>query len=877
MKEVNQMSMTPILLKNYEPHPFKIPKAELTFDLDKSKTIVTSILNVERNEVYTAENIQDLKLDGENLKLQSIVLNDKELTNEHYQVDDASVIIKNVPDAFTLQICVEISPKDNKALSGLYESSNNLCTQCESHGFRRMTYFIDRPDNLTCFTTHLIADEKNYPVLLSNGNCVNDELENGKRHVTWFDPTLKPSYLFAIVAGNFDKLSDSFTTCSEKEVSLGIFVEKGKLDQADFAMEALKRAMKWDEETYGREYDLNVYNVVGVSDFNYGAMENKGLNVFNSAVMLANPNTSIDAEYIMILRVIGHEYFHNWSGNRVTLKNWFQLSLKEGLTVFRDQHFTSDMTESTVQRINEVNLLKTAQFSEDAGPMAHPVRPHSYISMNNFYTATVYNKGAEVIGMIKTLLGPDTFRKGMDHYFDTNDGKSVTTDEFVASMEWAGGIDLSQFKRWYDQAGTPKVKVTYEYDVSTKVLVLHCQQNTPPTADGSAKEPFVIPLVIGFLNLDSLPVSDDPAVEQRSDSFILHFTMASQSFRFEHVENEPVLSLNRNFSAPIKIDYDYSREDLIYIFSNDTDLFNRWESFQRYTKDEIFNLYSDNATDFSPSDKLIDGLRSTLNELYKEGRFIACMFAPISVKSILMEHPGSDIVRLNQMLNLFYRKLAESLIDDMTRIFNNQYEYSNEMFDYKDIMARSLKSISLLYITLATREFNTAKEYFNAANTMTERWAALTALNDYDVPQRDACLNELYEQFKDDQLVVDKWFSLIARMNHMKSFTQVKSLLNHKAYNQQNPNNVRSLVGAFCSSVTFHECYEESYRWLSEIIISADKFNPQLATRLASTFIYFKLYDDKRAQAMIKELNYLKENSRSKDMSEVIQNALSQT
>ncbi len=871
--------MKRIYLKDYQPHPFKITTAELTFRLDPKKTVVSSILTIEPNEAHDDHTVTDLILDGEYLKLISIFKDNQKLNTKQFTVTESQLIIHDTIGACKLNIEVEISPIENKALSGLYCSSNNFCTQCESHGFRRITYFIDRPDNLTCFTTHLIAQKDDYPVLLGNGNCTHESIDGDFKKVTWEDPTLKPCYLFAVVAGDYDHIQDQFVTMSGRKVTLGIYVEKGKLDQADFAMFSLKKAMEWDEKAYGREYDLDIYNVVGVSDFNFGAMENKGLNIFNSAVMLANSETALDAEYIYILRVIGHEYFHNWSGNRVTLKNWFQLSLKEGLTVFRDQHFTSDMTDEVVQRINEVSRLKTTQFSEDAGPMSHPVRPHSYISMNNFYTTTVYNKGAEVIGMMKTILGPEKFRLGMDHYFSENDGCAVTTDDFVSAMEHAGNIDLSQFKRWYTQAGTPEVSFSVNYDKTTQVLIIRCEQNTAPTADGSEKEPFVIPLVIGFVNLDHEPVITDPMIEQRQDSYILHLTMKVQEFKFEGVEQLPILSLNRNFSAPIKLKLSKeldTNESLTTIIGKDTDRFNRWDATQIYIKKRILELYHSKDTEILLDSKWIDALKSLLHECHHDGRFINCVLKPISAQSILIENPNLDILRINRCVHLFYTRLSHALLDEMKRIFSTQYGYTEDLFNYEDISIRSLKSIALYYIVLASEKFEIAKEYYNNARTMTDRWAALSALNHFDVSQRSDCLDDFYQRFHNDKLVVNKWLTMNALSDHESVFETVKQLTEHQAYDYQNPNNVRSLVGVFSDTIAFHRDYHHTYRWLSEIVLSTESFNPQLAARVAQPLVYFKLYDEKRRNAMIAELEYLNQKITSKDLGEVIKNSLSQ-
>ena len=583
----------PIYLKDYQPPAYLIDEIYLHFDLYENETLVKSSLKVRHNR-SSLDKSKTLILNGEELKLLSLKIEGKLVPDTQYKVTDKFLIIHEVPDNFDLEIIVNIDPQKNTALSGLYRSQHTYCTQCEAEGFRRITYFLDHPDILAKYKTTITAEAKRYPILLSNGNLIKaGELEGGRHYTTWEDPFKKPSYLFALVAGDFDLLEDTFVTQSDRKIALRIYVEKGYRDQASHAMYSLKEAMKWDERAYGREYDLDIYMIVAIGDFNMGAMENKGLNIFNTKYVLAKPETATDDDYINILSVVSHEYFHNWSGNRVTCRDWFQLSLKEGLTIFRDQSFSEEILSHAVMRIKDINDLREVQFPEDSSPLAHPVRPESYIEINNFYTATVYNKGAEVLRMLQTILGKELFRNGMDLYFARHDGQAVTIEEYIKAMEDVSGIDLTQFRLWYSQAGTPLVKVLDAYEPKAQLYSLSFTQTCPETPGQMQKKPFFIPVRIGLLDEkgNSIPLITNN--ESEIDEKVLFLTQTSQVFQFKNIATKPIPSLLRNFSAPVKLNYDYTDEDLLFLFKHDKDPFNRFEAGQKYALRLALKLVDD--------------------------------------------------------------------------------------------------------------------------------------------------------------------------------------------------------------------------------------------------------------------------------------------
>lgn len=856
-------------LKDYLDHPFNIPKVELTFSLDPKKTTVHAKMVVKR----VHDHGDTCELYGEQLLLKSIVKDGVVLTDKDYTLTDQKIELHNVSDECVLELETEISPENNKALSGLYMSQGNFCTQCESHGFRRIMYFIDRPDNMSEFTTHIIADKKAYPVLLGNGNCINTQ-DLGEQHsATWLDPSLKPSYLFAIVAGQFESISDTFKTKDGKDVKLGIYVEPGKIDQAGFAMEALKLAMKWDEDTFDRVYDLTDYNVVGVSDFNFGAMENKGLNVFNTACMLANPKTSTDNDYINVLGVIGHEYFHNWTGNRITLRNWFQLSLKEGLTVYRDQEFTADLTEPVVKRIQDVNILRSYQFTEDAGPMSHPVRPDSYVSMNNFYTTTVYNKGAEVVRMIKTILGEEGFKKGMALYFDKFDGQAVTTEDFVNAHQEANGVDLEQFKRWYTQSGTPKINVITDHNLETGLFTIKLTQVLDAN---KASEPFLIPLNIGFITNETVINVNGGQVIDRDGEFTLVLDSIENEFSFEGLFAPVTLSLNRGFSAPVIIEHSLTDDDLIKLIGDDTDLFNRWDAIQQYSYKTIHAWVKDktNLTSKTIPKSFVDALNKLLVEHKNDGRFISVCFMPMQARTILDKMPGHDILTIHEVCQYFYEQIAIHCFDHFSNFYKSPVNDNGTNFNYPAISARSLKNIALAYMVKKTKSFNEARTYYRKSQNMTEMMGALTAMNKGNAAERQTCLDDFKTKFKNDALVMNKWFALHASLNDDSVHGTVRTLMKDPLFNIQNPNDVRALLGSYIANPLFHDLKYDNYGWLTDLIIEMDTFNPQLASRFVQPLLQHRLYDQERKDQMIICLEKLKVAANSNDVIEVVNNGL---
>lgn len=856
-------------LKDYTDHAFNVSKIDLTFLLDPKETKVIAKMSINK----VGDHTDDCELYGESLQLIELKLNGQTLQKNQYKVDESKLILKNVPNSFDLEVITQISPIENKTLSGLYMSRGNFCTQCESHGFRRIMYFIDRPDNMTEFTTHIIADKKKYPVLLGNGNCI-DVTDMGDQHkATWYDPSLKPSYLFAIVAGEFESIHDTFTTMEGKEVKLGIYVEPGKIDQASFAMDALKLAMKWDEDTFGRAYDLTDYNIVGVSDFNFGAMENKGLNVFNTACMLANPKTSTDADYIQVLGVIGHEYFHNWTGNRITLKNWFQLSLKEGLTVFRDQTFTADLTEPVVKRIQDVHILRTHQFLEDAGPMSHPVRPHAYVSMNNFYTTTVYNKGAEVVRMLKTILGDEGFKAGMALYFDRHDGQAVTTDDFVAAHADANDVNLDQFKLWYDQSGTPKINIICDHNLETGQLKLICEQVLD---EKKSPKPFLIPFKIGFLT-DKTPINPNQTnVIEREDGYVLLIDKLSNEFIFEGLFDDVTLSLNRGFSAPVIVEYERSLTDLINVIRTDSDLFNRWDALQQYSIGQM-KAWLENDSNLENeilNSDFIDALLGLIRDCAKDGKFLSVCFTPIQPRSLLDQLPGSDILKINRVCSYFYKQIATHCQSAFENAYKIDVVENGESFNYDAISQRALKNIALLFLSMTEKNNELAKKQFDEAKNMTETMGALCAFNLQPSDVRDQSLETFKQTFADDALVINKWFALHASIKDDSVHNKVRSLLKDPLYNKQNPNDVRALVGSYMANPLFHDRSYDNYEWLTDMILDMDEFNPQLAARFVQPFMHHRLYDEGRSAEMVICLEKLQSKAKSKDLKEVVTSAL---
>lgn len=855
----------PTYLKDYRPADFFIPETELIIELKEKDTIVSSKLHVVRNQL-TGKHTRSLVLNGEAQTLQSILLNCKPCASKDYQVDEDSLTILNVPDEFTLEIQSRIQPQENTTLSGLYRSNQMFCTQCEAEGFRRITYFLDRPDVLSKFTTKIIADKTKYPVLLSNGNRVAKGDLEGERHwVQWVDPFNKPCYLFALVAGNLHCNADTYRTGSGKTVALEIYVEQQNKDKTAHALNALKKAMHWDEETFGLEYDLDLYMIVAVNDFNMGAMENKGLNIFNSKYVLADQDIATDSDFENIESVIGHEYFHNWTGNRVTCRDWFQLSLKEGLTVFREQLFSADCGNGTVKRIQDVNLIRAKQFSEDAGPLAHPVRPDSYIEINNFYTMTIYHKGAEVIRMLYTLLGKAGFRKGMDLYFERHDGQAATTDNFVEAMSDANHVDLSQFKRWYVQAGTPTVTAHGAYNPDAKIYTLTLSQQTPPTPDKSDKKPFVIPVKFALLSTEGQSITEEQ---------VLVFKDEKQSFTFENIKENPVPSLLGGFSAPVKLSYAYSDADLIMLMGHDPDLLNRWDACQKIYEKLLFSLYKNPDSNISSS--VIEGLKQAI-QTTEEAGLLAQLFLLPSFDYLLELMGEVDPIRLLQARDKLKHHIASTLSKEFERLYQ-QYHRDNQELTKEAMGARQLKNTALAFLMLsdADKWLHLAEKQYEKASNMTDRIGALYAINDVPMPLRATLLKDFYEKWAHVPLVVNKWFLLEAQSRLPDTPKRVKELTAHKSFAISNPNNVYALIRGFASNPHgFHHPSGEGYDFLANMVLELNKLNPQVAARVVEPLTHWRKYTAPHADQMKAALNQiLVENNLSNDVYELAQKSV---
>jgi aminopeptidase N len=858
MRDTNPQT---VYLKDYTAPEYLIDSVELNFTLDDENTQVISRLTMRRNPASRSAG-KSLTLAGENLKLLRVNLNDgDDLTMADYQQTADELIINQVPQdkSFVLTIENQINPQANTALEGLYLSNGMLCTQCEAEGFRKITYYLDRPDVMARFTTTIIADKSRYPVLLSNGNKVGyGELSENRHWVTWEDPFAKPCYLFALVAGQLHCVEGRFTTQSGRNISLQVFVEPHDLDKCNHALQSLKNAMRWDEEVYGREYDLDLYMIVAVSHFNMGAMENKGLNVFNTKYVLARPDTATDADYEHIEGVIGHEYFHNWTGNRITCRDWFQLSLKEGFTVFRDQEFTGDRTSKAVKRIEDVNMLRTRQFAEDAGPLAHPIRPDSYIEINNFYTLTVYEKGAEVVRMIHTLLGAEGFRKGSDLYFERHDGQAVTCDDFVKAMEDANGADLTQFRRWYSQAGTPVLTVRQHYKPDDQTLTLSIAQNCPPTPGQPIKEPLHIPVRIGLISPDgSVAPCRLAGSDQASDEVTLSVTEAEQSFTFEGLAQRPVVSLLRGFSAPVKLDVDHSLEELAFLLSHDSDTFNRWEAGQQLAGTIIMGLIEDarKGRDLHLDPMITGAFRQVLEQSWDDLSYFSLLLDLPSETYLAEQMPVVDVEAIHKAREFVKRTLARQLQPQFQALYQANHRDESGQFDAGAIGRRRIKNTCLGYLSkLENADIqNWAEQQFKTAGNMTDQIAALTAIVNNPHPATEQCLTDFYRQWRDEALVIDKWFTLQATSPMPGTFATVQALLAHDAFDLKNPNRVRSLIGAFSQAnpLHFHAADGQGYQFLADQIIALNTINPQVASRMLGALTQWRRYDESR-QALMK-------------------------
>ncbi|WP_423895957.1 aminopeptidase N [Candidatus Pelagadaptatus aseana] len=881
-----------IYLADYQVPDFLIDKTELLFQLDPEQTRVATTLRMRRNPKSEASDAP-LILNGQDMLLEQVTLNGRVLSGDEYSADDQYLTIHQPGDDFVLETVVVINPAANTSLEGLYKSRTMFCTQCEAEGFRKITYYLDRPDVLSEFVTRIEADKSEFPVLLSNGNRIDaGELEQGRHFAVWHDPFRKPAYLFALVAGTLSVVEDTFTTCSGRQVDLKIFVEEKDLDKCDHAMMSLKNSMRWDEEVYGREYDLDIFMIVAVDDFNMGAMENKGLNIFNTSCVLAKPETTTDAGFQRVEGVVAHEYFHNWSGNRVTCRDWFQLSLKEGFTVFRDAEFSADMNSATVKRVEDVSLLRTMQFAEDGGPMAHPVRPPSFIEISNFYTLTIYEKGAEVVRMIHTLLGQKTFRKGSDLYFDRHDGEAATIEDFVAAMEQASGRDLTQFKLWYSQAGTPELHVSDSYDEAAQQYRLVIEQRCPDTPEASAEEklPMHIPVAIGLLgdagNLaihlqGALPDTETPDNTHR----VLELTEARQEFVFNQLPEKPVPALLRGFSAPVKLHYDYSRDELMRLMSAEDDGFCRWDAAQQLAVEVIYDAMQAwrDHQEFVVDARLVQAYRSVLSDKSLDKAMVSLMLQ-LPSEAYLSELADSiDVEAIHFGRREVRRQIAEALKFELSEAYAENNPETVYKASAEQIAQRSLKNVCLSYLLLLDESIgiNLAQQQFSQANNMTDTIAALHGLLGADPHKAqdlaDQALANFYQRWQQEALVVNQWLMAQAICSLPDGVARVEKLMSHEAFDLKNPNKVRSLIGAFCNNnaINFHIESGEGYRFLADQIITLNKLNPQIAARLVTPLTKWRKYDAARQQLMKNELERIRSTEElSKDVFEVVTKSL---
>jgi aminopeptidase N len=874
----------PVRLQDYRPPDWLIATVELDASLHPTATTVRAKLKLKPNAAGAPA---PLVLDGEDLQLRSLALDGKPLPAENFVATPDKLTIAQPPNRpFTLEIETVLDATANTQLMGLYRAGATYCTQCEAEGFRRITYFLDRPDVMAVYTTRIEADKAEAPVLLANGNLVaQGDVPGTSRHfAVWHDPFPKPSYLFALVGGNLAAVKDTFTTMSGRKVDLAIYVEPGKEDRCAYAMDSLKRAMRWDEQAFGREYDLDIFMIVAVSAFNMGAMENKGLNVFNDKYVLASPTTATDSDYAGIEAVIAHEYFHNWTGDRITCRDWFQLCLKEGLTVFRDQEFTADQRSHAVERISDARALRSHQFVEDAGPLAHPVRPELYHEINNFYTSTVYDKGAEVVRMIRTLLGRELFRKGMDLYFERHDGQAATVEQFVQCFADVSGRDMTQFMRWYSQAGTPDVKVAPHYDARTQTYRLDIAQAIPPTPGQPDKEPMVIPLAFGLVGKDGrdMPLMVDGAPLSRG---VLELTKPSQSFVFTGIAERPVPSLNRGFSAPIKLALPIEPQDLRFLAAHDSDQFNRWQAVQSLAmtllKANVAALRA--GQPLREDDGLMAALGATLKDSSLEPAFIALTLAPPSEADIAREI-GSDVDP--DAVFAARRKLRAATGERHGPALAETYQQMTSSGPYQpDAQSagrRALKNICLDLLAITGRDDAIARalsQYQNADN-MTDRMAALETLAQHDRPERAQALDDFYRRYSSDPLIIDKWLALQAAIPEPGTLDRVRSLTKHPAFSIANPNRVRALIGSFAqvNHTQFNRSDGAGYEFVADFVLSLDPKNPQVAARLMGAFRSWRALEPKRrarAEATLRRIAATP--SLSRDVHDIVARTLAES
>ena len=871
-----------ILLKDYRPPAYAIEEVTLAVDLFEERARVCSRLICRRNIQAAPE--APLVLQGRQLVLKSVALDGVVLTPDQYRLDDETLTIPTVPERFVLTVETELYPQNNTSLDGLYRSSGNFCTQCEAEGFRKITYFLDRPDVLARYEVTISAEQKRYPVLLANGNLIEaGELTQGRHYARWQDPFPKPSYLFAMVAGNLVKIADTFVTRSGRQVALEIYVEAHNRDKCEHAMGSLKKAMRWDEETFGLEYDLDQYMIVAVDDFNMGAMENKGLNVFNSKYVLARPDTATDADYEGIEAVIAHEYFHNWTGNRVTCRDWFQLSLKEGLTVFRDQQFTGDQVSAAVKRIHDVRLLRNVQFPEDNGPMAHPVRPDSFMEINNFYTVTVYEKGAEIIRMLHTLLGKELFRQGLALYLARHDGQAATTDDFLQAMAEVSGRELSQFKRWYTQAGTPRLMVQGEYDAQAHTYTLDLEQSTPPTPGQPEKEPLHIPVALGLLDSEGREMElTCPERRGEAERGLFELRGARETIRIRAVAEKPRLSILRNFSAPLKVAYACDEEELLFLFRYDQDPFNRWEAGQCLASRLLLGLVDDfrHHRPLHLDQRFVEACARLLEEEGVGDKAFRALLLTLPSEEYLAEQMEVvDVEAIHDARTFVRQTLARSLRPLWEQAYTanratGPYHYEPELAGQ-----RAFDNLCLTYlVTLEDdKAVQMALDQFATSDNMTDQMAAFAALVHSARPERQQVIADFYQQWQGDLLVLDKWFAVQATAPLPETLAEVQALMAHPAFQLKNPNKVRALLGSFAAGnpLCFHDLSGRGYSFLAEQILALDPLNPQVAARLAARLGRGARYDATRRSLMRAQLERISAGkSLSRDVYEVVSKSL---
>lgn len=837
--------------KDYQPPNYWVQDVELAFLIEPDHTLVKSRINFYRRE----GGANQLSLNGVDLVLKRIKINDQTLSESAYQVDESHLHLSDLPDRFLLQTEVEIHPQKNTALEGLYQSGAFFLTQCEAEGFRKISYYLDRPDVLAPFTVTIVADRNQYPVLLSNGNALmSGQLSGGKHYAKWQDPHPKPSYLFALVAGDLAYVEDHYRTSEGRDVQLRIYTEAANIGACDFAMQSLINSMQWDESRFGLAYDLDQYNIVATDDFNMGAMENKGLNIFNSKYVLAKPDTATDHDFIGVEAVIGHEYFHNWTGNRVTCKDWFQLSLKEGLTVFRDQEFTSDLQSRAVKRIEDVRYLRSAQFAEDAGPMSHSVRPDSYIEINNFYTLTVYEKGSEVVRMYHTLLGEEGFQKGMKLYFQRHDGQAVSCNDFRMAMADANDVDLSQFELWYAQNGTPVVSVTTEYHAQNATLQLHVEQSAPSSYHGEQPwQPMHIPMRTSLYakNGDALVLNAMGDKQQ-----VFEITQSKQTFTIEAVAEAPVVSVFQGFSAPVKVIRPIETQDLSFLMKYDSDDFNRWDAAQQMQKGVILSRYQalQQNMEYDCPEYLLSAFRHVLLDEESDPALVAEAITLPALKGMMVDMEAVDVALLHEAKDWVVQQLVKSLQLEFLSVYNQNFQQGDYQVTPQQVAKRSLKNRCLWYLmhTEQKEMHQLCAEQYRQANNYTDKITALTLMVHHRVEGYEALLLAYYEEWKYNALMINKWLSIQATAPHGSALDDVKSLMKHECFSMKNPNAVRSLIGAFCAAniTQFHAEDGSGYAFLADQVLALDALNPQVASRMVSLFNDYKQYKPSTQAAM---------------------------